>query len=205
MIWPASEHIPNPTISACTRAPLASALSSGSSTSIAPPSPRIIPLRSFENGRHVSGEITRIASHAFRKPMLKTASLPPVIAISASPPRTARNACPIAWLADEHAVETVYAGPVIPNSIEMWLAPALAMVRAIVSGWTRFRSSRYRSTNPTSCVHCPPTHDPVMTVTVSPSTWSQSIPESRTASRAAMRPNCAKRSMKSARFSSKYS
>ena len=35
---------------------------------------------------------------------------------------------------DEHAVETASAGPVVPNSIEMWLAPALAMIRAIVSG-----------------------------------------------------------------------
>ena len=38
---------------------------------------------------------------------------------------------------DAQAVEMVKAGPVMPNSIEMWLAPALAMVFGIVSGWTR--------------------------------------------------------------------
>ena len=40
--------------------------------------------------------------------------------------------------AEEHAVEMVKLGPVIPNSMEMWLAPALAIVLGMVSGWTRF-------------------------------------------------------------------
>ena len=43
----------------------------------------------------------------------------------------------MACAAEEHAVETVKLGPVIPNSMEMWLAPALAMVLGMVSGWTR--------------------------------------------------------------------
>ena len=38
----------------------------------------------MENGRQVSGEITRIASQAFKKPRLNTASLPPVMAMRAS-------------------------------------------------------------------------------------------------------------------------
>ena len=101
---------------------------------MAAPSPRIIPRRSLENGRQVSGDTTRIASHAFRMPRLKGASLPPVMARSVSPLRTIRNACPMAWPAEEHAVEIVKAGPVIPNSIEMWLAPALAIVFGMVSG-----------------------------------------------------------------------
>ena len=69
---------------------------------MAPASPRIIPVRSFEKGRQVSGETTRIASHALRNPMLKTASLPPVMAISATPLRTIQNAWPMAWLEEEH-------------------------------------------------------------------------------------------------------
>ena len=79
-----------------------------------------------------------MASHAFRIPKLNGASLPPVIAMSASPERTIHAAWPMACAADEHAVETVKLGPVIPNSIEMWLAPAFAMVFGIVSGCTRF-------------------------------------------------------------------
>jgi len=35
---------------------------------------------------------------------------------------------------EEHAAETVYVGPLKPNSIEIWLAPAFAIVFGIVSG-----------------------------------------------------------------------
>ena len=80
-----------------------------------------------------------MASHAFRMPKLNGASLPPVIARSVMPDRTIQYACPMAWPAEAQAVETVKLGPVIPNSIEMWLAPALAMVLGMVSGCTRFR------------------------------------------------------------------
>src|SRR5581483_4071911 len=103
---------------------------------MAAPSPRIMPRRSLENGRHVSGDTTRIASHAFRMPKLNGASLPPVIARSVKPDRTIQYACPMACAADEHAVEIVKLGPVMPNSIDMWLAPALAIVFGIVSGCT---------------------------------------------------------------------
>ena len=96
-----------------------------------------MPRRSFENGRQVSGDTTRIASQAFRMPRLNGASLPPVIARSVAPCAPSRNACPIAWPAEEHAVEMVKLGPVMPNSIEMWLAPALAIVFGMVSGCTR--------------------------------------------------------------------
>src|SRR5260370_11397116 len=106
---------------------------------MAPPSRRIMPLRSFENGRQVSGDTTRMASHAFRNPRLKMASLPPVIAISAPPPRTIQNAWPMAWLEEEQAVEILYEGPVIPNSIEIWLAPAFPMIFGMVNGFTRGR------------------------------------------------------------------
>ena len=58
--------------------------------------PRIIPVRSFEKGRQVSVETTRMASQAFRNPMLKTASQPPAMAISALPPRTIQKAWPMA-------------------------------------------------------------------------------------------------------------
>ena len=46
-------------------------------------------------------------------------------------------ACP----AEEQAVEIVKLGPVMPNSIEIWLAPAFAMVFGMVSGWTRLRAN----------------------------------------------------------------
>ena len=87
-MWHASALMPKPTSSAWIRAPRACAASSGSSTNIAAPSPRIMPRRSLENGRQVSGDTTRIASQAFRMPMLNGASLPPVIARSVSPVAT---------------------------------------------------------------------------------------------------------------------
>ncbi len=72
-------------------------------------------------------------------PTLKVASLPPVMARSVWPVRIIWNACPIACPDEEHAVEMVKLGPVMPNSIEIWLAPALAMVFGMVSGCTRLR------------------------------------------------------------------
>src|SRR5688572_9935690 len=99
----------------------------------------MIPLRSREKGRQVSGETTRIASHDLRNPCEKIASEPPVIASSIIPERTIQKACPMAWLAEEHAVDTVYTGPLIPVSIDRKLAPALAITRGMVSGWTRPR------------------------------------------------------------------
>ncbi len=84
-MWQASADMPKPTISAWMCAPRACAASSGSSTSMAAPSPRIMPRRSLENGRQVSGDTTRMASQAFRMPKLKGASLPPVIARSVIP------------------------------------------------------------------------------------------------------------------------
>ena len=53
------------------------------------------------------------------------------------PDRTIENACPMAWADEEHAVEMVNAGPVMPNSREIALAPAFAMVLGIVMGCTR--------------------------------------------------------------------
>ena len=40
----------------------------------------------------------------------------------------------MAWADDEQAVEIVNAGPVMPNSSEMALAPAFAIVLGIVMG-----------------------------------------------------------------------
>jgi len=109
----------------------------------------------------------------------------------------------MAWPADEQAVEMVKLGPVMPNSMEMWLAPALAMVLGMVSGCTRLRPSLYTSTKPASSVHLPPTQDPVTMAAVSRSSGVHETAASATASRAAITANCAKRSMKSARRSSK--
>ena len=53
------------------------------------------------------------------------------------PDRTIVNACPMAWADDEHAVAIVNAGPVMPYSSEMALAPAFAIVLGIVMGCTR--------------------------------------------------------------------
>ena len=66
----------------------------------------------------------------------------------------------MAWFAEEQAVEMAYVGPKMPNSMEMWLAPALAMVRGMVRGCTRFRLFLYSSTKPASCVDWPPRHEP---------------------------------------------
>ena len=108
-----------------------------------------------------------MASHAFRMPKLNGASLPPVRARSVAPVRTIQNAWPMAWPAEEQAVEMVKLGPVMPNSIEMWLAPALAIVLGMVSGCTRLRLNLYTSWKPMSSVLWPPTHDPVMIAAVS--------------------------------------
>src|SRR5512142_2326157 len=98
-----------------------------------------MPARPLENGRHVSGAITRMASHAFSSPKLKGASLPPASATSAAPERTHQNACPMAWFDDEQAVEIVIDGPFSPRSMQIWLAPALAIVLGMVNGLTRLR------------------------------------------------------------------
>jgi hypothetical protein len=145
-----------------------------------------------------------MASQAFRIPRLKVASLPPAMARSVEPARTIQKAWPMAWPEEEQAVEMVKLGPVMPNSMEMWLAPALAMVLGMVSGCTRLWPSLYNSRKPMSSVLWPPTQDPVMMAAVSRSSGVQETPASATASRAAITANCAKRSMKSARRSSKY-
>src|SRR5205085_147692 len=95
-------------------------------------SPRIKPRRSLEKGRQVSGDTTRIASHALSRPKANGASLPPVIAACTWPLRTSQNACPMAWFAEEHAVETVNTGPEIPNSIEMWRRIIAAHLGAVL-------------------------------------------------------------------------
>ncbi len=69
-------------------APRACARSRLSITTIAEPSPNTMPLRSWENGRQVSGAITRSASQPFMVPNVMAASVPPVIATSTEPERT---------------------------------------------------------------------------------------------------------------------
>ncbi len=96
MTWQASADMPKPTISAKGLAPRASARSSGSRTSMAAPSPRIIPERLAEKGRQVSGLTTRIASQAFNPPRKSGASLPPAMARGAAPERTIQSALPMA-------------------------------------------------------------------------------------------------------------
>jgi hypothetical protein len=89
------------------------------------------------------------------------------MARSVMPLRTIETACPMACAALAHAVEMVNAGPVIPNSIEMWLAPALAIVLgdgqrmdAVVALLVDFLEAR-------SSVACPPTQEPVTMAAVS--------------------------------------
>src|SRR5215470_5445958 len=101
---------------------------------MAPPSPRIMPLRSLENGRHVPVETTRRASQALSRPRLKGASLPPTSATGAAPEATMEYPRPTACAAEEHAVEMVNAAPVIPSSMQIRLAPAFAMVLGMVMG-----------------------------------------------------------------------
>jgi len=65
------------------------------------------------------------------------ASWPPAMAASTIPERIMWNAMPMAWVPEEQAVERVRTGPVMPRSMETWLAPALAMLRMTVRGWRR--------------------------------------------------------------------
>ena len=92
-----------------------------------------------QNGRQVSGETTRIASQALRNPQLKTASCPP--AARRPPPRCAPSRTPGRWRASRRRrpSKSCKAGPVIPISMVMWLAPALPITRGIISGFTRGR------------------------------------------------------------------
>ena len=59
------------------------------------------------------------------------------MAARARPLRTIQNASPIAWLADEHALDTVKAGPVTTRSMVTWLTAALIISRGTVRGITR--------------------------------------------------------------------
>lgn len=65
------------------------------------------------------------------------ASLPPTIAISASPAWIIIDPCAMVWPDEEHALLMPKAGPLTPNSIEMALTGALTMMRGTVSGWAR--------------------------------------------------------------------
>src|SRR5215467_6010186 len=82
------------------------ARSRGSSTMTAAPSPSTRPDRVFENGRQVSLLITRNASQPRSVPNVMQASVPPAMASGAWPQRTIWKACPIAWVADAHALAT---------------------------------------------------------------------------------------------------
>ena len=68
---------------------------------------------------------------------VRRASLPPVRATSIMPDRIMCIACPIAWLDDAQADATEYTAPRTPNSMEIWLAGALGMMRGTVKGCTR--------------------------------------------------------------------
>ena len=65
-----------------------------------------MPLRSRENGRHVSGARMRMASHAFTVPVVSCASAPPATAQVTAPDRTRWKAWPMEWVAEAQAVET---------------------------------------------------------------------------------------------------
>ena len=98
-----------------------------------------MPRRSLLNGRHVSGAITRMASQALSMPTVKIASLPPVTAkISFAIAHQAKR-LPDGVVGGRAGGRDRVNGAASPRSIEMWLAPALAMVFGIVSGWTRPR------------------------------------------------------------------
>src|SRR6202789_2828639 len=104
---------------------------------MAAPSPMVMPAAAAEKGRHWVGETTRIESQARRKPKVSGASWPPVMAAETMPERIIWKARPMAWVAEEHAVEMLRVGPVIFWSMEMLLSPALAMMRMTVRGSTR--------------------------------------------------------------------
>ena len=104
---------------------------------MAAPSPSTRPLRSFENGRQVSGAITRIASQPRTVPKVRQASVPPVTAQSTMPERTIWNESPIAWVAEAQALATTKAGPRRPHCIDTWLAEALTISFGTVRGNTR--------------------------------------------------------------------
>ena len=76
----------------------------------------------------------------------------------------------------------------------MWLAPALAMVLGIVSGWTRPRPWTHRSSKPASMAACPPTAEPQTIAAFFAQLGRELEFRIANASRAATTENCAKRS-----------
>ena len=115
-----------------------------SSTSIAAPSPMLIPCRALSNGLHGSGSMRRSAL----KPLnvsRASASVPPQIAASSSPSRIRSAAWPIAIVLDEHAATTHERAPcrskccasTSTGAFEKWWWIQVGRVRSIpsVSSW----------------------------------------------------------------------
>ena len=82
--------------------------------------------------------MTLSPSHALTPPKHSIDSDPPVTITGVAPPCTSWNACAIAWLELEQAVETVKLGPLRLNSIDTWLAAALFISLGTTKGCTRF-------------------------------------------------------------------
>ena len=118
-MWPASQDAPQPSSSAKSCAPRASARSRSSSTSTAPPSPMFSPARPVRNGRHGSGSTER---SELKPPWVswQKQSAPPTTATSTAPSRSASSAAPSASVAEAQAEENVSTGPSTAN----WRATA---------------------------------------------------------------------------------
>jgi hypothetical protein len=84
---------------------------------MAAPSPINIPLRSFEKGRQVSGDMMRMASQPFMALKVMLASVPPVTAQVTLPLRTIWNAWPMACVADAQADETATFDPAVHRDL----------------------------------------------------------------------------------------
>src|ERR1700735_4983681 len=115
------------------------------------------------------------------------------MAASTIPDRTMWKARPMAWVAEEQAVEMLRVGPVIFWSMEMLLAPAEAMVRTTVSGWTRASRAESLMVSVSSAWR-PPQAQPTMMAIFSGAWWLVNR-DSRAAWRAATMANWVVRSV----------
>src|SRR4051794_33649623 len=190
-------------------APRASACSSVSSTVKPAPSAITKPSRAVSNGRDArSGSSLRLLIAPMRANAdtvsgVTGASVAPAMTTSALPSRTMRTPSPMALAPAAHAVEMQRAGPVKPKRIEIIPAAALGIIIGTKNGLTRL-APRVRNVDSfSSIVSRPPT--PVAAITAHRLGSAPSSPASLSASAAAPKPSCVKRSTRRASFGLKYS
>ena len=175
----------------------------------AAPSAMTKPSRSASNGRDAcAGSSLRVLSAPIRANAeivsgVTPASVPPATMTSALPSRSMRAPSPIALAPDAHAVEMQRFGPVQPKLMAMVPAVALGIIIVTKNGLTRLGPRSMNVDSLCSIVSSPPT--PVAAITAQRLGSAPISPASASASAAAPKPRCVKRSWRRTSFGPKYS